>query len=132
MSAGPELAPKWDECGGEKNRMSKPTASSKHYTFMKKNRKNTGLVSANRSNEATQKLTTPSPICESSTRDSSPPSSKIRWEGLPNALLRATAFDFCNMIQGEPKGLPTLLHVGVGEAMVAAFQHGFWLRGVQP
>ena len=48
---------------------------------------------------------------------------------------RAVARDgasLCNMIQGEPKGLPMLMHVGVGEAMVAAFQHGFWLRGVQP
>lgn len=67
---------------------------------MKTNQRDKGCVSANRSNEATQKRTTPCPISKSSTRDLSPPSSKIWWDGTPTAGLKAVGGIY-SMILGK-------------------------------
>ena len=72
-----------------------------------------GLISADRRTKPTLMLTIPRSIFKSSTKDLSLPTFEIAME-----------------YDARPK--PIVMRVTSGEVNIVAFQHGFWLRGVQP
>ena len=74
--------------------------------------KNKGLISADRRTKPTLMLTIPRSIFKSSTKDLSLPTFEIAME-----------------YDARPK--PIVMRVTSGEVNIVAFQHGFWLRGVQ-
>ena len=71
-----------------------------------------GLISADRRTKPTLMLTIPRSIFKSSTKDLSLPTFEIAME-----------------YDARPK--PIVMRVTSGEVNIVAFQHGFWLRGVQ-
>lgn len=92
--------------------------AKKEDFVLKTNLKNKGLISIDRSNKATLQFTIPRSIIKSSARDLSPLIFLYLW-GNPNLKI--------------PKELVFYLYyLNIKGGNNHRFQHGFWLRGVQP
>ena len=87
------------------------------------NQKNKGWISADRSTKATLKLTIPRSIFKSSTKDLSWPTCGIMF------LLAWLLVPVPQLYDVDPRAIA--IRVTSVKVNIVAFQHGFWLRGVQ-
>ena len=97
------------------------------------NLQNKGLISADRGTKATLMLTIPCSIFKSFTKDLSFPIFELVIQHRSHSSFYESRAVYNVMILDLPENRPILTHYNIREELhIATFQHGFWLRGVQP
>ena len=97
------------------------------------NLQNKGLISADRDTKVTLMRTIPRSLFKSYTKDLSLPIFELVFQHrlIVNFCVEASAVTML-WSWTTPRVSLYLLMITSGKAHIAAFQHGFWLRGVQP